>query len=293
MGPKTEAQVAPSRQFPESAESLEFRYTALLFDHVYSEGFRSRDSLLSSLIRQSGATYGKCLPPACLNYAVAAFSAATLPQKHFQYHVRRNTDAAYRELKTILKRPPEGISEPDLFATFLLGIMATFSPLLSAHLASFTKACFLMLGICLKNQKTPSNRMLNNFGPLILDWLEVLHLRRRNPVKWNETFRLRRDLFSGVSSFEQRLGYFQSECVEWQSDVGRAVKYTVAILADKLVWMIPVIANKEFFSRSEGDEYIEDVFESVNSELRDKQFKDAIAQSELWKEEIPRRCVQR
>ena len=186
MGPKTEAQVALSRQFPRSVESPELRQSILLLDHVYSDKFEKRDILLFSLIRQSGVAYGKCLEPTSLRYAVAALSATALPQQYYQGLLERNINAAYGELTNILKSGPNRISESDLFATFLLGIVATVNPLTSSRVPSYTRGCLLMLGICFTNEQTSSNRMLNNFGPLILDWLEILHLRHRNPIKWNE-----------------------------------------------------------------------------------------------------------
>ena len=291
MGPKTEVQLGSSRQFPEVSESREFRDIALLLDYIYSDKFENRDILLWSLLRQSGIIYGKCIEPISLRYAAAALSAALLPQCHFQGHLKRYTNAAYGQLKIILKRGPNRISESDVFATFLLGLVATVNPLNSPPVASYTKGCLLMLGVCFTSKTPPSNRMLNDFGPLILDWLEIFHLRRNDPVKWNDTYNVRRRLFNGKSPFDQRLKYVQLEHENWRSGVGWALRYTLAILADKLIWMIPVIARKELHSQSEGQEYVEDVFESVKSELRDKQFRDAIAQSELWEEEIPVRYV--
>ena len=290
MGPKTEAQVAPSRQFPESVDCRELRQIILLLDHVYSDKFENRDIILWSLIRKSKTTYGECLPTS-LRHAAAALSASALPQHQYEVLLKRNTNAAYGELNLMLERGPNGISESHVFATFLLGIIATVNPLTSPHVASYTKGCLLMLGICFTNGETSNNRMLNDFGPLILDWLEVLHLRRKHPVKWYETYRVRRALFSGVSPFDKRLRYFQSEHEEWRSNVGWAIRYTLAILADKLIWMIRVIANKEPLSQSEEQEYVEEVYNSVKSELRDRQFQDMSAQTGLWEEEIPTRYV--
>lgn len=286
MGPKTEP---PSRQFPESAESREFGIIELL-DHVYSDKFENRDILLFSLIKQSGDAYGKCLEHTFLRHAIAAVSAYALPQDLHQGLFKKNIYAAYGELKIILEHGTKGISEADVFATFLLGVIATANTLTASRVASHTRGCLLMLGICFTNKHTSSNPMLNDFGPLILDWLEILHLRRRDPTKWHEADSVRRGLFSGLSPFDQRLRYVQSEHQEWRSNVGWAIRYTLAILADKLIWMIPVRANKEYLSQYE-EEYTKYVFNSVKSELRDETFKDAIAKSELWEEELPTRYV--
>ena len=287
MGPNTES---PSRQFPESAESREFKFVALL-DHVYSDKFKDRDILLFSLIKQSGDAYGKCLEPIFLRHAAAAVSAYALPQDLYQDLFKKNSDAAYGQLNIILKHGTNGISETDVFATFLLGVIATANHLTTSQIASYTSGCLLMLVICFKNEHTSSNRMLNDFGPLILDWLEIFHLRRRDPIKWHEVDSVRRGLFRGISAFDQRLRYIQSEHQEWRSNVGWAIRYTLAILADKLIWMIPVLANKEYVSQSEEEGYEKDVSISVRSELRDKRYRDAIAKSALWEEEIPTRYV--
>jgi hypothetical protein len=281
--------MAPSRQFPASAESREFKFIALLLDHVYSDKFENRDILLFSLIKQSRVAYGKCLEPIFLRHAVAAVSAYALPQKLYQGLLAKNIDTAYGELNIILKHGTNGITEADVFATFLLGVIATANRLTDSQIASYTSACLRMLWICFKNEHTSSNRMLNDFGPLILDWLEIFHLRRRDPIKWHEVDSVRRRLFRGISPFDQRLRYIQSEHQEWRSNVGWAIRYTLAILADKLIWMIPVLAKKKYLSQSEEEEYAEYVRLSVKSELRDQRYQDGIAKSDLWEEEIPTR----
>lgn len=153
-----------------------------------------------------------------------------------------------------------------------------------------------MLGICLKNSRSvggsrSENCMLKNFGPIILDWLEVLHLRNGDQGRWYKTVQMRDQFFKGTTAFEKRVKHVQSEHNGWRSGMGRAIRCTLSILVGKLIPILPVIAKSEHNGQFEREGVVKDVYQSVSTELDDPAFQDALTNSEHWKEQIPIRYL--
>ena len=133
--------------------------------------------------------------------------------------------------------------------------------------------------------------MLTNFGPLILDWLEVFYVHNGNETKWDRAVGLRSQLFETSTPFVQRLKYFPSEHDGWRSNVGWAICYTISVLKDKLASILPIIAGKEYRGEFNRDGFVRTILKYIESELEDPMFRRAVEESKSWKDEIPARYV--
>jgi len=183
---------------------------------------------------------------------------------------------------------PNRILESDLLATFLLGIVATIDPNPSRPVSSYAKGCELVMMNCFQNSggHAALNDLLLTFSPLILDWLEVWHLQNSN--QWRTIYRLRRHLFDGECSFEQRQRYFQPEN-EWRSTRGWAIQFSLSVWTEKLLYVVQKCAAREndLNQHERGD--VETVLESVKSDLKGPRFNEAFEASKLWQEDVPTR----
>jgi hypothetical protein len=264
----------------------------LLLEYAYSDAFEKRDILLSSVIKQSGIKFGIYFHRAILRHSVAAISAALLPKDDFENHLQWNTHQANQELNVVLRGEKE-ILDSDVVAAFLLGLLAVLNKRSADQIELYANACRMMLGLFFANSKdqSSSQHMLANFGPLILDWLEILHLRQGDQLRWYKTFQLRRHLFNDLTNFEQRLRYFQSGRQGWSSVVGRAVKYTLSILSEKLICILPIVAKREHDGNFGKEGIIEDILQSVKREFDHPSFQHALAETEKFKDDTPTRYL--
>jgi len=55
--------------------------------------------------------------------------------------------------------------------------------------------------------------------------------------------------------------------------------------------ILPILAKREYNGQFERGEFVRDIFESVETELMDPIFKNALKETRLWKEPIPTRYV--
>ena len=292
MGPKTEAQL---RAFPESEKSRQIRQILDLLHYPSSDEFKMRDIFVYSLIKESRDIYGEWFPRTPLRSAVSALSAALHPSHHYRKYYIHNRGNADREVNAVVRRKDEILCS-DVFAAFLLGILAKIDSLPIEEITKYADRCICMLGICYENPKMrleSSYRLLTNFGPLILDWLESLYLRNGDQKRWYKTIKLRSRICVGTTSFERRLRYIQSTNGEWESNIGWAVRFTQSLLTDKLTCIVPLIADRERVGEFGRDGFVKKLFQSFFYEHGDTKFRDAIGSCGSWKEQIPTRYILR
>jgi hypothetical protein len=257
---------------------------------AYSDEMGKRDIILSSLIRQSARRYGRDLPCLPLRYAVAALSARLIPLPQLESSFRENKSLARQELRAKIQRP-ENIIDSDVFAVFLVFILEKLGSgvfiLESRHTNGFVR----MFRNCVKNLngELSADSMLMDFGPLLLDWLELQTLS--NPSQWYQTYELRQQIFGNASSFRQRIKYFPTEQTPWSSSEGWALQFTVTILTYKLCFRIAELATKELSPTFQRKKFREDVQQSIDLELEDGEFQKAVLTSESWQESIPTRYI--
>lgn len=249
-----------------------------------------KDICLSSLIRQFARRYGSDLPCLSLRYAVAALSAGLLPSKQFNSYVHKNKDLAVRELNAKFQSP-ENFLDSDVFAVFLVCILKNYgtgtSTLESKDFGGFLRAFYY----CVKNSNgnVSADSMLIDFGPLLFDWLESRTLS--DPHQWSQTHKLRRKIFRDASSFQQRLKYFPTEQIQWQSCAGWALRFTISILVHKLCSRIAEVAINEQSPEFQREKFRADVQHSIDMELGDEAFQNVMRTSESWQEPIPTRYI--
>jgi hypothetical protein len=275
-----------------------------LLHYTNSAKFEKTDFILWSLVQKSRLAFGNWLCRSTLRYSVLALSAALLPPEQYQPHHVLTNGRACRELQAVIKRQ-DGINaipilDSDVLAAFIFGVLTTYdrypkyNPVSADKIEKAADGCMLMLKLCVKNRRRSSSSppcVLNDFGPLILDWLEYLHLRNGDWDRWMKTFQMRKNFVDGATPFEQRVRYVHSGHAEWRSDVGRAIRFTLSLLAGKLKCILLILARKEYNGQFERGEFVKDIFESVETELKDSIFKNALKESRLWNEPIPTRYV--
>lgn len=282
--------ISPTKPFPLSPEDRQVGLNLHLHYYTDSADFEKRDFILWSLVKKSQVAFGNWVCRSSLRHTLLALSAAVLPQDGYEPYYLENRNRAHKELQVVI-HGRDGILDSDVLAAFVLAVLATFKSLPDETVTAYAEGCMLMLGICEKNSRRRSTAssvcMLRVFGPLILDWLEILHLRCVDQDRWKKTVHLRSRLADGLTPFAQRVRYLHSEHAEWRSNLGRAIRYTVSILAGRLMCILPIIASNEYNGQFAREGLVTDVLDSVKTELADPNYKVALEKSELWNEQIP------
>ena len=257
----------------------------LLLHHAYSE--RMGNTPISALIKRFPAAYGLSLSSPSLRHAVLALSALYLPSRTVQH--RQQQEYHYHEAQRALLRKltgPTEIQDVHALSAFLLAIFAFLpSPANGNEILIHGRGCLSMLTKLANDERL--SFVLGAFGPLLFDYITLIeHWVESSPDARIATFESRVRILGEKSWFIQRLEYIRSlridnEGTEWDSNIGRAIHFTIIYLFDMLFRTILEVADSNEVIAGQV------LITHLRSQIDDPAFQAALVTSSHWRRSLP------
>ena len=263
------------RPIPTPVDAVISSDDELLLEYSYSN--RSSFDWMTAFFRFLAVEYGPAIPSETLRHAILSYSALELPEGRF---LTRSEDHERKAWRALIRKisEPAGITEADVFASFILSWIAGQRGSMS-EAAIHVNGCLSMLQkITETNGGRPLSNLLDLFGPCIRATLDMyatcMFVSALPGVHW-APLRLERTTLKERSRYIEEL-FHVFRPTEQVNSIVLAAAESLGDLFSTLAYCISTVVERELRNEFQRSSRIDRVLEYATAALSDVALQDAL-----------------